>query len=105
MPQSRDSAVAGRRCRGMADSTHAKPSDMGLMVKAMAYRAKYRKINHGGKFQKVFLRIESLGVHKKNRGGPFFVGVRRKNLCVDAVESGFLEEEVNNACIAVEEIY
>ena len=71
MPQSRDSAIAGRRYRGMADSAHAKPSDMGLMVEAMASRAKYRKLNHKGKAQKAFLRIKSLGAHKKNRGGLF----------------------------------
>ena len=81
----------------MADSKQAKLSDSGLMVAAMAYRVKYRKV------KKMSARVESMGVHKKNRGGVYPAGPRCKSLCANVVEVGFLKEEVNHACIAVEE--
>ena len=44
-----------------------------------------------------------MGVHKKNRGGVYPSGIRCKSLCVEVLEAGFLKEEVNHACIVVEE--
>jgi hypothetical protein len=73
------------------------------MVAAMAFRVKYREYGLDGLPVKRFLRIVDLGVHKKNRGGNFPAGVRCKGLCVDVVIAGFLKEEVNHACIAVQE--
>ena len=86
----------------MADST--KIGDNGLMVAAMAYRVKYRKVCQDGKAQKVAVRIESMGVHRKNRGGVYPSGVRCKSLCADTMAAGFVKEEVNHACVAVEEV-
>ena len=85
---------------------HAKQSnlgDNGLMVVAMAYRVKYRKVGIDGKAIKMCVRVESMGVHKKNRGGVYHAGVRCKSLCGKVVDVGFLKEEFSHAFIAVEE--
>ena len=88
----------------MADSKHVDPSDKhGLMVAAMAYRVKYRKMGSDGKAVKIAVRIENMGVHKKNRGSVYPAGVRCKSLCVEVLEAGFVKEEVNHALIVVEE--
>ena len=90
----------------MADSklaTVANGCDRSLMIAAMAYRVKYRKLNSAGNPQKFPVRIESAGVHRKNRGGVYPAGVRCKSLAVDVIEAGFLKEEVNHVCVAVEE--
>ena len=76
----------------MADSKH----DDGLLVKAMAWRVKYREGSN-------MRRVENMGVHKQNRGGLYPAGIRVKSMCVDVVGAGFLKEEVNHVCIAVEE--
>ena len=87
----------------MADSKVPHLSDNGLMVAAMAYRVKYRKLDTDGKVCKILVRIESMGVHKKNRGGVYPAGVRCKSLCVEVLKAGFVKEEFNHAFIAVEE--
>ena len=97
-PQSWSAAA----CRAMADSKHANPGENSLIVAAMAYRVKYRKVNSAGQAIKILLRIENLGVHMKNRGGVYPAGIRCKSLCGDVVLAGFVKEEVNHACIAVE---
>ena len=76
----------------MADS---KPDD-GLLVKAMAWRVKYREGSN-------MRRVENMGVHKLNRGGLYPAGIRCKSMFVDVMGVGFLKEEVNHVCIAVEE--
>ena len=87
----------------MDDSKHANLGDNGLIVAAMAYRVKYRKVNSAGQGKKTPVRVESMGVHMKNRGGVYPAGIRCKSLCGDVVLAGFVKEEVNHACIAVEE--
>ena len=74
------------------------------MTAAMAWRVKYRKIEDAGKVIRMKLRIASLGVHPKNRGGVYPAGVRCKGSCVDVVEVGFVKEEVNHAGVVVEEL-
>jgi hypothetical protein len=81
----------------MADANHS------LMVQASAFRAKYRKVDLDGKAIKTVLPIESLGVHQKNRGGNYPGGYRCKSLCVTVLEEGFVKDEVNHACVVVEE--
>jgi len=76
----------------------------GLMVYAMAMRVKYRKHGHNGVFRKLMLQVNDMGVHKKNRGGQYPAGVRCKSLRSEALEAGFLKEEVNHCCVVVEEI-
>ena len=88
----------------MADSKHANLGDDGLIVAAMAYRVKYRKVNSAGQAKMIPVRVESMGVHMKNRGGVYPAGIRCKGLCADVVVAGFVKEEVNHACVAVEEI-
>ena len=103
-PQSRSAAVAACRClHGMADSKISKLSGNGLMVAAMVYRVKYRKVNHEGKPIKLLLSIESMGVHKNKRGGVYPAGIRCKSLCVTVLEAGFIKEDVSHALIVVEE--
>jgi hypothetical protein len=81
-----------------------KPYDHSLMVAAMAYRVKYRKVDSDGKTIRIHVRVDSMGVHKKNRGGVYPAGVRCKSLVVEVVQAGFLKEEVSHVCIAVEEV-
>ena len=83
----------------MADSKHAKLGDNSLMVAAMAYRVKYRKVNSAGQAKKILVRVESLGVQRKNRGGVYPAGIRCKGLCMDVLPAGFVKEEVNHACV------
>ena len=73
-----------------------------LMVAAMAYRVKYRSLNDNGRVKKVFLPVEILGVHPKNRGGVYPAGIRCRRLCQEVVPHGFLKEEISHACVAVE---
>ena len=81
----------------MADAYH------GLMTMAMAYRVKYRQTDSDGKVVRKRVHIQSLGVHKKNRGGVYPAGVRCKSLCAEVVEVGFVKEEVLHSLVAVEE--
>ena len=87
----------------MADSKHTGLDNAGLMTAAMAYRVKYRKVNAIGMASKMHVHVVNAGVHKNNRGGMYPAGIRCKSLCVDVVSQGFLKEEVNHVCIAVEE--
>jgi hypothetical protein len=87
----------------MAESKHTNLGADGLMVAGMAYRVKYRKVNTAGEAIKIYVHIGTSGVHEKNRGGVYPNGIRCKSLCVEVVQAGFVKEEVNHACIAVEE--
>ena len=86
---------------GMADSKHV---DMGQLAAAMSYRVKYRKQAAESKNTKMVLRVESLGVHKKNRGGIYPSGARCLSLATEVITAGFLKEETQHACVAVEEV-
>ncbi len=49
------------------------------------------------------LRVETSGVHKGNRASVYPAGVACKRLCGDVPPAGFLQEEINHVCVAVEE--
>ena len=90
----------------MGDSTRATAAPLsgdGLLTAAMAFRVKYRKADANGVAKKTFVPIGSLGVHARNRGGVYPSGMRVKSLCQEVLENGFVKEEVNHACIVVEE--
>ena len=74
------------------------------MVRAMAWRAKYACLTPDGQVLRKRLLVENLGVHRLNRGGVYPARVRCRNQCVDIIETGFLGEDINHACIGVEEI-
>ena len=82
----------------MSLSTH-KPVQ-GNIIAAMAWRVKYR-ITDEDTVQ--WVPIMSLGVHGKNRGGPYPAGLRCRALCESSVTRGFNKEEVNHAGVVVEE--
>jgi len=75
----------------------------GLMVQAMAFRVKYRKLNHDGYHQKLMLQVRDMGVHRRNRCGVYPSGIRCKSLCEETLASGWLQEELNHACVVVED--
>ena len=81
----------------MADSQHADVDNSALIMAAMAFLVEYRRV------RKINVRIGSMGVHKKNRGGVYPAGIRCKSLCVEVLEAGFVKEEVSHVCIAVKE--
>ena len=83
----------------MADSK----LNAGLITAAMAWRVKYRKVDHDGRIIRMKLRIEGLGVHVKNRGGVYPAGVRCRSLCLDVLDNGFVKEEFSHCAVAVEE--
>ena len=87
----------------MADSKESTLTGPGLMIAAMAYRVKYRKVDRDGKAMKIRVRVENMGVHWKNRGGVYPAGVRCKSLVVEVVEAGFVKEEVEHGFVAVEQ--
>ena len=64
----------------MVDSKLVELSDDCVMMAAMAYRVKYRITGPGGKVIEIWVRIETTGVHKKNRGGVYPSGVRCKSV-------------------------
>ena len=74
-----------------------------VMIQAMSWRAKYRKKDHYGEIARLKVRVETLGVHPKNRGGVYPAGIRCKSLCMDVLESGFVKEEMNHGVVVVEE--
>ena len=84
----------------MANLQTRSEKDYALMTAAMAYRVKYRVDPKSFRHD---LPIRCLGTHKKNRGTVYPSGLRCKTLTVEVLRSGFLKEEVNHACIAVEE--
>ena len=88
------------RGRAMAHLQTRSENDYALMTAAMAYRVKYRIDPKNFRHD---LAIRHLGTHKKNRGTVYPSGLRCKTLTVQVLSSGFLKEEVNHACIAVEE--
>ncbi len=85
----------------MADS---KEMNQSLITAAMAWRVKYRKITADSLVVRMKLQIGDLGVHRKNRGNVYPSGLRCKSLCEEVLEAGFAKEEVNHACVAVEEV-
>ena len=90
------------QCGAMAASVDA--SSLTSVITASAcWRVKYRKVTPDGEIIRKKHRVESLGVHPKNRGGVYPAGVRCKSLGVDVVEDGFVKEEVNHAGVVVEE--
>ena len=78
----------------MADSRPLEPEGRSLIEASCAFRAEYRKQGDGGKWCKQFVQVASLGVHKKNRGDIY---------ASEVLEAGSLKEDVNHACVAVEE--
>ena len=76
----------------MADSTL---SQQGLVVAASAFRVKYRK---GG--ANVRVRIGTMGVHQRNRGGVYPAGVRTKRLATDVITIRFDKEDFQHNCVA-----
>ena len=82
----------------MSLSTH-KPVQ-GNIIAAMAWRVKYR-ITDEDVVQ--WVPIMSLGVHAKNRGGPYPAGLRCRALCESSVTAGFNKEELNHAGVVVQE--
>ena len=99
-------AVADSRSRGapqcgaMALSAASMTS---VMTASACWRVKYRKATPDGEMIRKKQRVESLGVHPKNRGGVYPAGVRCQSLTVDVIEAGFVKEEVNHAVVVVEE--
>jgi hypothetical protein len=85
----------------MADSKEMTHS---LITAAMAWRVKYRKSTADSLVHRMKLQIGDLGVHRKNRGNVYPSGLRCKSLCEEVLEAGFAKEEVNHACVAVEEV-
>ena len=74
------------------------------MIAAMCYRVKYRKTNKHDIAAKQMLSTGGVGVHRKNRGGVYPSGIRVRNLAIEVLDGGFAKEEVNHACVAVEEL-
>ena len=74
----------------------------GLMIAAMAWRAKHRHTDAEGETMKTHTLSHTLGVHHKNRGGVYPAGVRCKNLTAEVGGVGFVKEEVTRQLIAVE---
>ena len=83
----------------MADSKVAIHDDISLIIKAAAFRAKYRL--HGVKTR---LRPADLACHKKNRGGEYPSGLRLKDLLTDIAKQGIVQEAADHQCIDVEEM-
>ena len=87
----------------MADPLPLKLEVHSLIVASCAYRAKYSKRGANGEICKQFVQVGSAGVNKKSRGGMYPSGLRCKSLMVEVLEAGSLKEDVNHACVAVEE--
>ena len=68
-----------------------------MLNQANAWRAKYSK-------KKITVRIESFGVHCRNRAGVYPSGLRCKELCQEVFTNGFLKEEYADKLISVEEM-
>ena len=89
----------------MADSKMSQDETHSLVMRAMAWRVKYRQTDGSGKVIKVIMSIGSLGVHPKNRGGVYPAGKRCRNLCMDVVGGiRFLKENIEHAVVGVEEV-
>ena len=70
----------------MADS---KEDAQGIMAAGMAWRVKYRKLDANGQVLRIKLPVNTLGSHRKNRGGVYASGLRRKDLCTDVLTKRF----------------
>ena len=86
----------------MAESS--KEAIAGQVTAAMAWRVKYRKVDKDDRPLKMKLPVNSLGVHPNNRAGIYPSGIRCKSLCQEVVEAGFIQEDVDHAGVAVEEV-
>ena len=73
----------------MVDSKHCSAN---VVTVAMAWRAKYSKLDHDGKPLRTTERIDHLGVHPQNRGGVCPAGVSCMALWQDVVGAGFVKE-------------
>ena len=100
-------AVADSRSRGApqcgAMILPAAASMTSVMTAAACWRVNYRKTTPDGEMIRKKQRVESLGVHPKNRGGVYPAGVRCQSLTVDVIEAGFVKEEVDHGVVVVEE--
>ena len=86
----------------MAPAKRKADSDEGVMVAAMAYRVKYRKVDDNDRPIRQMLPIGQTGPHPKNRGGVYAAGDRVVGLCKDVLKAGFCKEEIHHGCVAVE---
>ena len=76
----------------------------GIVTRAMAIRVKYRRMDKDAFILRPTVPVACLGVHPKNRGGVYPAGIRCKSLLKEVLEGGFSKEDVNHACVAVEEV-
>lgn len=76
----------------------------GTMMKAVAFRVKYRKYDSFGNVLRERTEVRRFGTHQGNRSGVYPAGVRCQGLCHDVFYTGFVKEEVDHMCIAVEEV-
>ena len=86
----------------MAPAQSKADSDEGVMVTAMAWRVKYRKVDDNNIPIKQMLAIGQTGPHPSNRGGVYACGDRVQGLCKDVLQTGFCKEEIDHGCVAVE---
>ena len=86
----------------MAPAQSNAHSGEGPMVKAMAWRVKYRKVDEANHPIKQMLPIGQTGPHPGNRGGVYACGDRVQSLCMDVLKAGFCKEEIDHGCVAVE---
>ena len=77
-------------------------SDLGVIRKAMAFRVKYRIVEHGQAKRRI--NVGAMGVHPKNRGGIYPNEERVKQLCVSILQVGCDEADANHNGVVVQEI-
>jgi len=75
----------------------------GMMIKAQAWRVKYRNVDSQGRMVRVRTMIQQMGTHKGNRMGVYPSGPRCKSLAVDAFNGGFVMEEFSHLLVSVEQ--
>ncbi len=75
----------------------------GLIRKAMAFRVKYRVVEHGGAHMRC-MPLSLLGVHKLNRGGVYPSPDTVQNLGLKLLEVGFSMDEANHEGVCVQEL-
>ena len=85
----------------MADSKAT--LNQSLITASTCMRVKYRQTDEFGKCIRQMLQAVGIGVHRGNRGGVYPAGVRCQTLLQEILEVGFSKEDVNHACVAVEE--
>ena len=79
-----------------------KEADLGVIRKAMAFRVKYRIVEHGQAKRRI--NIGAMGVHPKNRGGIYPNEDRVKQLCVSILQVGCDEADANHNGVVLQEI-